>query len=221
MSSLVSQTSVAEPDSSTFRVSWVSALAGALLCGLAFGVLTNLAQGWLPGAWNNLANSGAVWSSVAFVTGAVLAAKVSLRLAAVAGLLAELGLVVGYYGYAEFGFDRSGMGNLTWPLIWIGMAGIAGPLFGVAGRWSRRGRTLLRRTVGTASLAGVFGAEAIAYHWDLRYTAQAVACVAVLILIPLALARTLKGRVLALLTAAAFSLVAYFTVFAFLSNASA
>lgn len=38
--------------------------------GLLLGVLTNLAQGWLPGSWNQLANSGAVWSAVAFAGGA-------------------------------------------------------------------------------------------------------------------------------------------------------
>ncbi|WP_369218153.1 DUF6518 family protein, partial [Streptomyces flavofungini] len=104
-------------------------LAGAaLLAGLAAGVLTNLAQGWLPGAWNQLANSGAVWSAVAFVAGA--ASRPSrLAVAAVAGLLAEAGLVVGYYAYAEFG--RDGMGSPLFPLIWLAMACVAGPLFGV------------------------------------------------------------------------------------------
>lgn len=56
---------------------WI-ATGTAAVGGLVFGALTNLAQGWLPGAWNQLANSGAVRSTVAFAdTG-----PGSLRLAA-------------------------------------------------------------------------------------------------------------------------------------------
>jgi len=38
-------------------------VAGCLGAGLGLGVLTNLAQGWLPGSWNQIANSGAAWSA--------------------------------------------------------------------------------------------------------------------------------------------------------------
>src|SRR5215470_2176372 len=69
--------------------------------GLLLGVLTNLAQGWLPGAWNQIANSGAAWSAVAFGAGALLYRRSGPMQAAIGGLAAEAGLVVGYYGYAE------------------------------------------------------------------------------------------------------------------------
>ncbi|MEU7152601.1 DUF6518 family protein [Streptomyces sp. NPDC045456] len=185
----------------------VSACAGGLL----LGVLTNLAQGWLPGAWNQITNSGAVWSVAAFAAGALSARRVSLAATAVAGLCAESGLVVGYYGYAEVA--RDGMGSLLAPLVWLGMAFLAGPLFAVAGSWWR-GIRPRRRVVGLAALAGVFGMEAIHYARVLHYVPQAWACLAVLVLVALLMGRTLRERVLTLLTALPLSVLAYLTFYA-------
>ncbi|MEV7995711.1 DUF6518 family protein [Streptomyces sp. NPDC086077] len=179
----------------------LSALGGLLL-----GVLTNLAQGWLPGAWNQIANSGAVWCVAAFATGALVSRRGSVSLAVFCGLAAEAGLVVGYYGYAELG--RDGMGRLFFPLVWLFMACIAGPLFGAAGHWWLRGRTTRLRVVGLAGVAGVFGMEALLFGWDLHYATQAWACLIVSVLAPL-LARSNRERVLALAIAAAFSFIAY------------
>jgi hypothetical protein len=79
---------------------WIS----APLAGVGLGVLTNLAQGRLPGAWNQIANSGAVWCVPAFVAGALVAGQMmALRKSALAGVCTTIGLVIGYYGYAEFG----------------------------------------------------------------------------------------------------------------------
>ncbi|GAA1015979.1 hypothetical protein Aple_011190 [Acrocarpospora pleiomorpha] len=185
---------------------WAYALGASLTGGLALGVLTNLAQGWLPGAWNQVANSGAVWSVAAFAAGALLAGRSSLPIAAFGGLCAEAGLVIGYYGYAEFG--RDGMGSLFFPLVWLAIAFVAGPIFGIAGLWWRRGSSGQRVTA-LAALAGVFGMEAIYYAWVLNYTPQALASLAVFLLVPLLMARTHKERALALLVAVPFSLLAY------------
>ncbi|MFF0740637.1 DUF6518 family protein [Streptomyces sp. NPDC004111] len=155
---------------------WALASVSALVGGVLLGILTNLGQGWLPNPWDQIANSGAVWSVSAFVAGALLARKVGLPAAVVAGQLAELGLVVGYYAYAEFA--RDGMGSLFAPLIWVGMAFIAGPLFGVAAVWWR-GESPRRRVIGLAALAGVFGMEGLHYAWVLQYAPQAWACLAV------------------------------------------
>ncbi|WP_234352354.1 MULTISPECIES: DUF6518 family protein [unclassified Streptomyces] len=43
---------------------WARATASAFVGGLLLGVLTNLAQGRLPGARNQIAGSGAVWSAM-------------------------------------------------------------------------------------------------------------------------------------------------------------
>ncbi|WP_051760475.1 DUF6518 family protein [Herbidospora cretacea] len=274
---------------------WWRAAATALVAGLALGVLTNLAQGWLPGAWNNLANSGAVWSAAAFMTGALVAGALPrgftmygpgagaayrdlgqgptsagpaaggrgfarpardleaweedsdgrrfeagsdagfgaegslhgagitpaelLRLvppgpsalprALLAGLAVEVGLVAGYYGFAEFG--RDGMGDLFWPLVWVVVAGVAGPVFGVAGLWWRRGVARWQRVGGLAVLAGVFGMEGVHYAFGLGYAPQAWACLVVFLLVPL-LAHTVREIGLTLLAAVPLVGVAYLAV---------
>ncbi|WP_326580906.1 DUF6518 family protein [Actinacidiphila glaucinigra] len=164
----------------------------------------------LPGASNQIPNSGAVWSASAFAAGAILASRASLLIAAVTGLLTELGLVIGYYGYAEFG--RDGMGALDMPLFWASAACVAGPLFGVAGVWSRTGRNSWRRVAGTAALAGVFGGEGVGYAWVHHYWTQATGCFVVLLLVSLLLPRTLKDRALTLSVAVVFSLLSYVVV---------
>ncbi|MGW6456391.1 DUF6518 family protein [Streptomyces sp. NPDC055078] len=204
MSASLATTSAPDRSGSGWNYATVAALAGGLL----LGVLTNLAQGWLPGEWNQIPNSGAVWSVVAFAAGGLLARRVSLPVAAVAGLFAESGLVIGYYVYAEFGLGRDGMGDLFAPLVWLGMAFVAGPLFGVAGSWWR-GTIPRQRVIGLASLAGVFGMEAIHYAWGLHYAPQAWACLTVVVLVPLLMGRTHRERGLTLLTAIPFSLLAY------------
>ncbi|MFB6816317.1 DUF6518 family protein [Streptomyces sp. NPDC056347] len=206
MSTTMSASPVIASVPDTSGRSWAHATASAFAGGVSLGVLTNLLQGWLPGAWNQIANSGAVWSVAAFVAGALLARKVGLPAAAVAGLFAESGLVVGYYGYAEVA--RDGMGSLFAPLVWLGMACVAGPLFGVAG-FGWRGISPRHRIIGLAALAGVFGTEAIHYAWVLHYASQAWACLAVLVLVPLLMGRTHRERALTLLTAIPFSLLAY------------
>lgn len=186
---------------------WIS----APVAGIALGVLTNLAQGGLPGASNQIANSGAVWCVPAFTAGALAAAgHLALRKSVLAGLGTTIGLVVGYYGCAEFG--RSGMGGPFWPAVWLVMALVSGPLFGAAGAWWRRGHTARRRVVGLAALAGVFGTEAILAGQVLHYAGQAWTCAALLVLIPLVMARGHSERALTLLVALPLSVVAYVVV---------
>jgi hypothetical protein len=189
------------------RATAASASASA---GIVLGVLTNLAQGWLPDRWNQIANSGAVWSVVAFAAGAVLAGRVSSVTAAVSGLCAEAGLVVGYYAYAEFG--RDGMGALFWPLVWLVLAFVAGPLFGVAGVWWRHGTAAWQRITAIGALAGVFGQEGIHYAWTLHYAPQAWACFGVTLVAPLLMARSHKERALSVPAAVLLSLLAYTAV---------
>lgn len=184
--------------------------ATAWAVGLLLGVLTNVAQGLLPGAWQQIANSGAVWSAVAFAAGAPRYPQGSVSRAAIGGLAAETGLVVGYYGWAEFG--RDGAGDLFFPLVWLAMACVAGPLFGVAGHWWRSGRDAHHRVIGLAALAGLFGMEGLAYAWKLHYAPQAWACLALFVLTPLLMGRTHKERALTLATAVAFAPLAYAVV---------
>lgn len=200
------------PAASPARLPWAGALGIGLAAGLTLGVLTNLAQGWLPGTWNQLANSGAVWCLAGFAVCAALPRRTPVATAAVTGLVTVVGLVVGYYGYAELG--RGGMGLLYWPLVWTVMACVAGPLFGVAALWWRRSADPRRRITGLAAPAGVLGMEGIHYAWTLHYAAQAWACLALMVLTPLALARTTGERVRTLLVSVLFAVIAYTVLYA-------
>ncbi|MFF5335401.1 DUF6518 family protein [Streptomyces sp. NPDC013181] len=187
--------------------------------GIGFGVLTNLLQGWLPWPWSQLANSGGVWSVFAFATGAFLAPRVGdVRRIAVAGALAEIGLVVGYYGYAELG--RGGMGSLVFPLVWLVMACVSGPLFGTAGAWARRSPLLWRRVGSLGAVGGLFGSEGLHSWLILGYADQAGACAVAACALPLALARTWRERGLGLAGTVLASPVAYAAVYGVLDRIS-
>ncbi|MGY0021075.1 DUF6518 family protein [Streptomyces sp. YJ-C3] len=195
-------------------------LTACVVAGLGLGVLTNLLQGWLPWPWSQLANSGGVWSAFAFVTGAVLAHRIrSLRSLAAAGALTEIGLVVGYYGYAEVG--RGGMGSLVFPLVWLVMACIAGPVFGVAGAWWRRSPLRWQRVAGLGALGGLFGSECLHAWLTLGYTGQAVATGSVACALPLLLAGTWRERGLSVAAAFLASPLAYAAVYGLLDKISA
>ncbi|WP_447005216.1 DUF6518 family protein [Saccharothrix isguenensis] len=185
--------------------------------GVICGLLTNLGQGLLPGALNQLANSGAVWTVLAFAAGA-WSSRRGLAAGVVGGLCAEVGLVVGYYGYAEIG--RDGMGEWFWPVVWLVMALVAGPLFGTAGAWWRHGRRPVLRVTGLALLAGVFGAEGLHYALVLQYSVQAWACAALFAVVPL-LARTTSERIATLVAAAALAPLGYAIVMVTLGGLSA
>lgn len=127
-------------------------LALAAGAGLAGGVLTLYGQRLLAGSggWFALVNSVAPWVTVAFLVG--MRAPGRWRTAAVAGAVAEAGLVLGYYLSAGgFSFGSTSM------LIWFVTGLIAGPVYGAAGAlWRDR-----RRPVRSAAL-GVLGAAWVA-----------------------------------------------------------
>ncbi|HDR7963403.1 TPA: hypothetical protein QCY53_004734, partial [Bacillus wiedmannii] len=68
-----------------------------IIVGIIVGILTKLGQGILPGHWNSLANLGSVWLVPSFF---VASFSYSKRTAILSGILALLGMVLGYYGYA-------------------------------------------------------------------------------------------------------------------------
>jgi hypothetical protein len=133
----------------------------ALLLGVGAGIATSYLQGELPGSWNTLANSGAVWTVVAF---GIAAAVVFTRGATVvAGLAALLGEVLGYYAVAS---PIRGIATSTSErALWIAAAVVAGPLVGYAAWLCRRGRPAARLAAGLA-MCGVVAGEGV--HGVLR-----------------------------------------------------
>ena len=140
------------------------AVAGgwALGIGLLVGVATFFGQGVMPGQWNTLVNSGAIWLMAPFFVGARVRSR---RLAAVLGTAVLLATVAGYYVAA--GLAGAPM-SMWMTAFWLGVALVAGPLFGVAGRWWHDERRAFRVT-GVALLGGVLVAEGLYLMLVLQY----------------------------------------------------
>ena len=127
------------------------------MAGLALGLLTLLGQAVLPGNWNTLVNSGAIWLLPTFFLGATIAGA---GWAALAGLGLLLCAVLGYFLSAQvfFGISFSFAGAAFWGIVAL----IGGPVFGLAGNWWRSVR-LYRQVVAVALLGGEFITEGIYY----------------------------------------------------------
>jgi hypothetical protein len=133
-----------------------AALLASAVAGIAAGVATLALQGVLPGAWNTLADSGAVWTVIAFATAAAL--RGSRRLAVTSGLLVLVGEVFGYYvvAAAQQGIAVTVSEQVLWTVaaLWIG------PLAGLAGYWWRHGSPA-RSVASGCGLAGVMAGEGL------------------------------------------------------------
>jgi hypothetical protein len=145
-------------------------------------VLTVYGQGWLPGQWSTLANSGAVWLVFAFAVGSCMRSEVA---AAAAGAGVLVCAVIGYYVAVPVVVEGAAA-NLHSVAIWTGTALVGGPVFGVAGRWWR-GRSAPRAGIALGLLGGVLVAEGV---YD-------VTAITVGLLVPLALGRSNGERLLA------------------------
>lgn len=80
----------------------VESIVTVVLAGVGIGCLTLLGQSVLGSGWHRLANSGAMWSLVAFAVGSRTASD---RQAVIAGLATLLFAVVTYYAAAVFFVD--------------------------------------------------------------------------------------------------------------------
>lgn len=129
-------------------------IPAAALGGLLAGALTCLLQGVLPGDWNTVVNSGAVWTVVAFGAAALLAN--TERTAMIAGLLVLVGEVAGYYLYLADVRHLPGLHSAE--ILWTVAALWIGPLTGFAAYRARWGDTG-QRMIALASIAGVIAGE--------------------------------------------------------------
>ena len=128
-------------------------LAIAPVVGFVVGVLTQIGQSVLPDGFRQIANSISPWVTVAFALGAVAPRP---RWAAVAGFLALVPALVGYYFmiWIRFGYV-GGTGSLV---LWSVGAMAGGLVFGPAG-WYWRHTTGLPRIAAISLLAAVYIAE--------------------------------------------------------------
>lgn len=178
------------------------AAALALVAGATTGVLTYVGQRCLPGEWNVLANSGAIWLAPVFL---VASRTRSASWGAAVGLGTLAATLLGYYGAATLsGVPES----LYFLALWCAVALVVGPLYGVAGSWWRDARRT-RRVAAVALLGGVFVAEGSYLIVALRYHGSGVGLIAAGVVLTVALARGARDRLCALLALPAVALLAF------------
>lgn len=129
-------------------------LPTAALAGLLAGGLTCLLQQFLPGDWNLIVNSGAVWTVAAFALATLIGR--TRAAAATAGLLVLIGEVAGYYLYLADVRHLPGLHSAE--ILWTVAALWIGPLAGFAAYRARWGNAAQRMTA-LAALAGVVVGE--------------------------------------------------------------
>jgi hypothetical protein len=170
--------------------------------GAATGVLTFVGQRYLPGQWNVLVNSGAIWLVPVFL---VASRMRSASWGAAAGLGTLAATLLGYYGAATL----SGIPESTYFFaLWCGVALVAGPLYGAAGSWWRDVRRT-RRVAAVALLGGVFVAEGSYLIVALRYHGSGTGMIAAGVALTAVLARGGRDRLYALLALPVVALLAF------------
>lgn len=148
----------------TASSSWVS-VALSVGVGVLVGLATSIGQGFMPGQWNTLVNSGAIWLVPVFFVGARMSSR---GRSAIAGVITLLATVAGYYGSAALAGAPISLRSIA---LWVVVGLVAGPLYGLAGLWWRDKRRVFR-IAGVALLGGVLVAEGfyivlvLQYYWS-------------------------------------------------------
>lgn len=173
-------------------------VALVFMCGLLIGIVTLVGQATLPGSWNQIANSGAVWLVPTFFIGSLMSSE---KYAAAAGIGMLAGTLIGFYAtQALLGIALS----FYFIALWAGVALVAGSLFGVAGYWWQyerlsRDKRLSRSVVAITLLSGVFVTEGLYYLFFFQYLPQGWGGIIIGILIALLLGRSARERLFAFL----------------------
>ena len=135
-----------------------------ILIGIAVGFFTSFGQTYIPGTFNQLANSYAVWLTASFVGGYLLHSK---KWALLSGVLIQLIAIAVYYFVSYLRFDMT-FGSYGILLFW-GIGGIVmGPLLGLAGYWWRYVEN--KKILATALLGSLYFSEGIRNLYEFGYS---------------------------------------------------
>lgn len=114
----------------------IKSILQLVLIGSLTGVITSFGQTYIPGTFNQLANSYAVWLTASFIGGNFLSSQ---KQALVGGVVVQLIAIAFYYLTSYLRFDMT-FGSYGILLFW-GMGGLLmGPVLGLAGQWWSRKR---------------------------------------------------------------------------------
>lgn len=170
----------------------------SIVSGLAIGMLTLAGQANLPDSLGRLVNSGAIWVIVAFVLGC-FAPK--WQTAAIAGLLALVGEVIGYYFLAWLVLGDYSPSAYLVIGVWLLAAFVAGPLLGAAGYVSQHSQGI-KQKIAAGALGGVFIGEGLYLGIVLGEWSSAVGYILLALLITFFVTRRQEQRAVAFLVTA-------------------
>jgi hypothetical protein len=177
-----------------------------VVCGLLLGAADLLLQKSLPYPWVDLANSSAIWAVAAFGLGTWV--RSPWWRSAVAGVLLLVLAVPTYYLTATL-VQNDDIANAwsTTALLWMFFGVLAGALFGTAGAFASAAGW--RGMVAAALPGAVLFAEALVIVRRDAFQWAAVIELALGVLIILAVARTARSRLTALIAALPLALLGF------------
>jgi hypothetical protein len=130
----------------------------SIFLGLSVGILTVIGQTYLPGNFNSIANSGAMWLIPAyFISLSFSSAKQSI----ISCTLCLINSVVGYYFFESIWNSHSFIFFSYYMFLWLICAVIAGTIFGIAANCGKSSKNVFYNNLGKAMLPAVFMAEGL------------------------------------------------------------
>ncbi|MFQ6267950.1 DUF6518 family protein [Kutzneria viridogrisea] len=184
---------------------WLAVVAAGVI-GLVGGVATFLAEGLIDSpVWVGIFHSLTLWAMITIGVGANL--RNQWRLAALAGLVTQIGLVTSYYSAKSVlaGHPLSVASLVIYSLVAV----FAGPLCGAAGACLRDRRLLIRvLSLGVASapwiadgVRGIMGTVATGLNVEAKMV-EGVCFIAVGLFLPLVISHSLRDWLRSLVVAA-------------------
>ena len=140
------------------RIIGLSYIWNSILVGILVGILTVIGQAYLPGNFNSLANSGAIWLIPAYFIGLSFSgAKQSI----ISCILCLVNSVFGYYFFESIWNSHTFIFFSYHIFLWMICAVIAGTIFGLAANIAKTSKNSFYNSAGKAMLPAVFMAEGL------------------------------------------------------------
>lgn len=136
-----------------------------ILIGSFTGIMTSIGQTYIPGTFNQLANSYAVWLTASFIGGSYLSSK---KWSVIGGILIQIIAIVFYYLTSLVRFDMS-FGSYGILLFWVIGGLLMGPVLGFVGHLWKHERQA-KDQYGIVLLSALYISEGIRNLYEFGYS---------------------------------------------------
>jgi len=140
------------------RINQLSYVWSSILMGLVIGILTVIGQAYLPGNFNSIANSGAVWLVPAYFISSKFS---SVKKSIISCILCLISSVLGYYIFESIWNNHAFTFFSYYKFLWLVCAVIAGTVFGIAANKRNFSENVLYKSIGKSMLPAVFMSEGL------------------------------------------------------------